>query len=240
MKQNKEDLREAREDKFTQHLTAMLENQNRRNSIEEEKKHLEDSLRQLKELYNLNLEIVHTLKEQLSSLQNAKSDFDDSVSKVAGIADDINKAVENARNTKLVVEVNNKPSEDMKTQVAEPKAEEPITNLPKGKNKQPSLIKRFFGIFKKGVIAFCNGILRKPKPPKNPEPLRNPTKKPVELRHIDKWLDPTKKLWKRLMWRLYDDICESFWKFLAYEIAIIATVYAVLSYFYIIPMILKL
>ena len=239
MKQNKELLKEAREDKFTQNLTAMVENQNRRNSIEEEKKRLEDSLRQLRELYNLNLEMVHTLKDQLVSLQNAKSDFDESVSKVAGIADDINKAVENAKNTKLVVEVKNKPSEDMKAQAAEPKTEKPITDLPKGKNRQPSLIKRFFGMIKKGIIAFCNGILRKPKPPKNPEPLRNPTKKPVELRHIDKWLDPTKKLWKRLLWRLYDDICESFWKFFAYEIAIIATTFAVLSYFYIIPCIMR-
>ena len=204
MKQNKELLKEAREDKFTQNLTAMVENQNRRNSIEEEKKRLEDSLRQLRELYNLNLEMVHTLKDQLVSLQNAKSDFDESVSKVAGIADDINKAVENAKNTKLVVEVSNKPAEDMKAQAAEPKTEEPITDLHN-----------------------------------NAELLRNPTKKPAVLRYIGKWLDPTKKLWKRLLWRLYDDFCESFWKFFAYEIAIIATTFAVLSYFYIIPCIMR-
>ena len=86
--------------------------------------------------------------------------------------------------------------------------------------------------------SFFEKILQEPKD-NNPEPERNPTKKPVVLRYIDKWLDPTKKLWKRLLCRLYDDICESFWKFFAYEIAIIATTFTVLSYLYLIPMIMK-
>ena len=120
-------------------------------------------------------------------------------------------------------------------QSAQQQSDKQKTNPPKRKCKFLSGIKRFFGKIRKGLRHFGNNILRKPKPPKNPDPLRNPTRKPVVLQNIDKWLDPTRKLWKRLMWRLYDDICESFWKFFAYELAIIATTFAILSYFYIIP-----
>ena len=128
-------------------------------------------------------------------------------------------------------------------QSLQPQGNKKTTKSPKRMSKLLSSIKCsikfFFNKIKKGLSVFGNNILRKPKPPKNPEPLRNPTKKAVVPQYIDKWMDPTKKLWKRLMWRLYDDICESFWKFFAYEIAIIATTFTVLSYLYLIPIIMK-
>ena len=100
---------------------------------------------------------------------------------------------------------------------------------PKQKIKFMLGLTRFFKNIKTGFGIFINDILHEPK---SAESLRSPTGKEARFRFVHKWTDKSKKLWKRFWWRVYEDICESFWKFFAYQIAILA----LLGY---IPLVLK-
>ena len=100
---------------------------------------------------------------------------------------------------------------------------------PKKKIKFMLGLTRFFKNIKTVFGIFINDILHEPK---SAESLRSPTGKEARFRFVHKWTDKSKKLWKRFWWRVYEDICESFWKFFAYQIAILA----LLGY---IPLVLK-
>ena len=116
--ENKIKKQQAKEDEVLLELNSMINDMNNEACLDEEKARLREQLKRLQWQYRLNLKLLKILQDQRADMDSAKSDFDDSVSSVSSVVDEINKAIKNAEEGGVKLSLTQEATETIKAENA--------------------------------------------------------------------------------------------------------------------------